>query len=490
MADDDGPPPVALQGWIDLCMRGGVQFLVHHGVGCQMAIATSADSYALHFTDSGDALLRRGEEAKWVDSILPKRLFRSKDLPDRLFIADQFGSTTWLEEVQQRFHCRCYHHKASTFKFIAETYHYEVRFRSGYVWWAFPWFRDAVFETTDCKWSVKQMKSFHHWFDILGISHSHIRPSHKSVIACAKMQEAEVTEPGTPQEYSWSTVGMLAILLKWIREETLKKLERGAVAGAIFDNILDKFVGREDVAFEVNLGLEGVVLHMNRGRFACEELRRLGPQFSMLVGRCDVGRSSEVDVQQYLQELVGLMMRPSRVGCYDSHSAQVFLANVLTAVSVQADVSRTESWWGGVQECLALQPAPRKGNRLGRLSEGYKLAVVETARTNPEAGTCQSITSAHVATSAATSSPDTCTGHFRLSKDWKEDTMWSYWLTLTETFRKPRALHFATDGVQAGGEKNQVYIPWEPYKRILGMSAPQVGLFILTGRHRSRLYKS
>lgn len=70
--------PAALRGWIQLAVRDGVQYLLHHGVGCQVPIGPQSDLAVLHWGPAGDAfVVGKDCVAKPVDELVPKRLFET-----------------------------------------------------------------------------------------------------------------------------------------------------------------------------------------------------------------------------------------------------------------------------------------------------------------------------------------------------------------------------------------------------------------------------
>lgn len=142
MDDDPDMQPEPLLDWLQLACRGGVQFLMHHGVGVQVPVGPASSPCQVQFAMDGDALLRHGGgERQWVDELLPKRLFRCLE-SNRLCITDMQGASVWLHEVSSRFDIRCFRHEYKMHNFVGEAYIFHLPRAGAYVWWALNSFRD------------------------------------------------------------------------------------------------------------------------------------------------------------------------------------------------------------------------------------------------------------------------------------------------------------------------------------------------------------
>lgn len=85
--------PAAVRGWVELAFRDGVQYLLHHGVGCQIPIGPQSFAAALHCSPDDDVfIVGRDGVAKPVGELVPKRLFETSD-GSRLAIASMTEKT-------------------------------------------------------------------------------------------------------------------------------------------------------------------------------------------------------------------------------------------------------------------------------------------------------------------------------------------------------------------------------------------------------------
>lgn len=474
MGDDDGVEPAPFAHYLDLNHRLGVQYLLHHGVGAQVVVGPSSSAFELSFIDSGEPVLRRASDMDlFVDELLPRRLFRSTST-GRLCICDMHGSSVWHDDEGQKYKIRCFRHEHRDFKFIGEVYMFALRFRSSYVWWALNWFRQSLFPNVKSRWAADSHKVWSPWLSFLGLGDAHVRESGWSNKVRASRGSADL-DANAPQEYSASSAGMLALLFRWLREEHSDwDVAKESKVYKVLACLMDRFLGGQVLSVRLDLGIETFTLHVEGCHFKVKDLLEIGGHFRVLVERCNARRRESVCAIHYTHELISLMRRPSRVSTYVAEWSQVFISATFGLFARQVDLSRAEDWWGGIEACIALQPCPRKGNKVARVSEGYKLAVVEASCGPAPAGTPRDFAAVQRQVASVSSESGTTVGSKSLAQDWGLDSMWSYWQALTEAFKRPRCLHFATDGVQLGGEKNQIYIAWDPVSRKMGYPPPQV----------------
>ena len=197
----------------------------------------------------------------------------------------------------------------------------------------------------------------------------------------------------------------------------------------------------------------------------CAGVRVLGKR----VAKETIG--SVVPLRFLLNELYSISKRPSRLRSLSGHLAVAGLRAIIDTLHDQIELSMDESWWQATS-CLELAPKPSKF-RSQQLSFAYKAAVTTAVRTTAEPLSLRQLLGARSVIEAASANTEpACSSATarRLAKD-KVVGLLS---VARQVFLNPPALHYTLDGVQAGGDANNVFIAWLPRLDIVGFPPIQV----------------
>ena len=179
-----------------------------------------------------------------------------------------------------------------------------------------------------------------------------------------------------------------------------------------------------------------------------------------------------IPLTSILQTIATVHDRPSRFKSVSPSLAADMLSQLCYAVHIHVEASCGEAYWTE-STCLTLGPGPA-GKRNTPLSEAYKAAVLEAAKTSTDG-----LHARHLLASqkVLASSPETAP-RLGTSDSTSRRLIHDHALRVIsagrDAFRSPRTLHWTHDAVTAGGDHNDIFIAWAPEHDLVGIPPFQV----------------
>ena len=213
-----------------------------------------------------------------------------------------------------------------------------------------------------------------------------------------------------------------------------------------------------------------------------------GIQFSVLASMVDLGalsglglpalkymaeRLSKVSrgarlapLSEVLLDLLSCLYRPSRNRSMHRSIATSLITSICVAIQDQIEVSLDEEWW---REASCLDLVPSQGKRKHRvMSNAYKKAVLDAAKQSSEPLSVRQLVGASYILRQG-SREDLSASAGRLAGRVIHDAALRYLAIGREVFRAPQMLHYTIDGVQAGGDHQNVFFAWLPLQDVVGV---------------------
>jgi hypothetical protein len=186
------------------------------------------------------------------------------------------------------------------------------------------------------------------------------------------------------------------------------------------------------------------------------------------------GTDGKTNVHTLVVELQRCINRPSRLRRIPPVLARAWLMSVLTALELQLEVSLPEPWWRE-KSCLELAPSPRV-KRSRNISKAYIGAVLDASTQSKEPITPRGLlaSSAILKLASGSGASGQCPNQGRTARCAKQDKMLKYFAEIRSDFEAPRALHYSVDGVQAGGDHNELFFAVLPKARLACLPPLQV----------------
>lgn len=470
--------------WVRLCTRGGLQLLVHHGTGEQVALpAPEQDGernppWALAFDASGFGLVSRGDEVITVGGVLTFGFYRGQeDGAVRYFRQPAGGVSEWHDELSNNYMSKCF--KASDrdglFDFIAETFHYSALHRGGFVWWGMPWLRSNIFPgEAGSNWAGEHRESMERILEIFGLDCESLQPSLHAMLQLRRCHQApDIKTSGLAHEWSVRTDAMLALCLHWARSARMKSDQRAVAnhkAMEVMTVVVDHFCGSEPIA--LNIG-EGQSLRITNCfvDFAQSDVSKRGGGALLAKAAASAPEQGRIHFLHLLQVGLSIVTVPSRGGARLVAASRSLLQSGLEVIAQQVDLSRGEAFWSATS-ALALRPSPRK-LRVERVSPAFKEALAASAGSDSRLGGVSGLLTSQGILQKATSMKSGPSYSAKNSSRVAKESMFRYYAACREEHEDVTRWHLSLDGVRVGGEETVPPIAFAPQIGKMSFCPPQ-----------------